>query len=66
MKFNVNFERCKGCEVCISACPKKILQMQRTKINKSGYHTVECSDDSACTSCALCATMCPDCAITIE
>jgi len=65
MKFNLNFERCKGCELCVNACPKKILQMQRTKINQNGYHTVECTDDGSCTSCALCATMCPDCAIEI-
>ncbi|MCL1831319.1 MAG: 4Fe-4S binding protein [Oscillospiraceae bacterium] len=66
MKFKLDFERCKGCEVCASACPKKILQMQHERINKSGYNTIACIDESACTGCALCATMCPDCAIIIE
>jgi 2-oxoglutarate ferredoxin oxidoreductase subunit delta len=65
MKFNLNFERCKGCGLCVDACPKKIVTMQSERLNKCGYYTAECKDDSTCTSCALCAVMCPDCAIEI-
>ena len=65
MKFKLDFDRCKGCALCVSACPKGIVAMQSKRLNKSGYYTVECTDDSACTSCALCAVMCPDCAIEI-
>jgi len=65
MKFKIDFERCKGCSLCVDACPKKIVVMQSKRLNKNGYYTAECTDDSACTSCALCATMCPDCAIEI-
>ena len=66
MKFKLNFERCKGCSLCIDACPKGILKMQSEKLNKSGYYTIECTDQDACTSCTLCAVMCPDCAIEIQ
>jgi 2-oxoglutarate ferredoxin oxidoreductase subunit delta len=65
MKFNLLFERCKGCGLCVGACPKGILEMQSEKLNKGGYFTAECSDVDACTGCALCAVMCPDCAIEV-
>ncbi|MCL2633153.1 MAG: 4Fe-4S dicluster domain-containing protein [Oscillospiraceae bacterium] len=66
MKWNLEFERCKGCALCTTVCPKKIVIMQDKKLNKSGYYTSEITDMNACTSCALCAVMCPDCAIIIE
>ena len=65
MKFKLDFERCKGCTLCIAACPKNILEMQSERLNKSGYYTVSIKDDDACIECAICATMCPDCAIEI-
>ncbi|MCL2070704.1 MAG: 4Fe-4S dicluster domain-containing protein [Oscillospiraceae bacterium] len=65
MKFNLNFERCKGCTLCINVCPKGIIEMQSERLNKSGYFTAECKDQDACLSCALCAVICPDCAIEI-
>jgi len=66
MKFNLKFERCKGCSLCVDTCPKGIIKMQNERLNKCGYYTVEVKDDSACTACALCAMMCPDCAIEIN
>jgi 2-oxoglutarate ferredoxin oxidoreductase subunit delta len=62
-KINVIFDRCKGCEICLSVCPKKVLAIQTEKRNSKGFHTAACTDDNACTGCAICATMCPDCAI---
>jgi 2-oxoglutarate ferredoxin oxidoreductase subunit delta len=64
-KMNVDFDRCKGCELCTEACPKKIVEIQREKLNKEGFYTAVCIDDAACISCAFCAMMCPDCAITV-
>lgn len=60
----VNAEVCKGCEVCVSVCPKKILAMSET-INVAGYHTAGCTDEAACIGCAFCALMCPDSAIEV-
>ena len=57
-------ERCKGCGLCIAACPKGILRLG-TRINRSGYPYVEVKDMDACTGCALCAEMCPDVAILV-
>ena len=56
---------CKGCSLCVNACPKKILRLS-DRINSMGYAVAECVDLSKCISCAFCATMCPDCVITVS
>ena len=61
-KMKVDFDRCKGCG---RVCPKKIISLDHGKLNKKGYYTAVCTDDDACIACALCAMMCPDCAITV-
>jgi Fe-S-cluster-containing hydrogenase component 2 len=30
--------RCKGCELCTTACPMNIVAMDKEKINNKGYH----------------------------
>ena len=63
VKFNE--ERCKGCELCISVCPKKILTLHETKFNSKGYHPACVTDVDSCIGCANCAVMCPDGAISV-
>ncbi|MBR2365972.1 MAG: 4Fe-4S binding protein [Oscillospiraceae bacterium] len=57
---------CKGCGLCVEACPKKILELARDQINKKGHNPARITDQKACIGCAFCATMCPDCVITVE
>ncbi len=57
---------CKGCGLCVNACPKQILAIAQEKINQKGYHPAEMRNQEACIGCAFCATMCPDCIITVE
>jgi len=63
----VTFERdlCKGCGLCVEACPKKIIALTG-EINAKGYHPAGITDQEKCIACAFCATMCPDCVITVE
>lgn len=63
--FTINEERCKGCGLCVRACPKKLLQISETVINRAGYHPAEITDAGACIACASCALTCPDMCIEI-
>ena len=56
---------CKGCGLCIEACPRKILKFS-DQINAKGYHYSVCIDQDKCIACRFCYTTCPDVAITIE
>ena len=59
-------DRCKGCELCIAACPKHILALDLERVNKKGYHPAGITDPSQCVACACCAKICPDSVITVE
>ena len=59
-------DRCKGCELCISVCPKHILALDMTSANVKGYHPAGVTDLSQCIACASCARICPDSVITVE
>ena len=61
-----NTDLCKGCGLCVDACPKGCLEIASDKINKKGYSPAEMVHQENCIGCAFCATMCPDCIITVE
>lgn len=63
-KVSVLKERCKGCGLCVAACPKKNLSLGK-KFNAQGYAYVRWSDDQGCTGCAFCAELCPDVALRV-
>ncbi len=65
-KITVNEVLCKGCGMCVNACPKHILELAKDRINAKGYHPASMTDESKCTGCTSCAIMCPDVAITVE
>ncbi len=65
-KVEFKEEICKGCGLCVSACPKNILELSKERINQKGYHPVEVIDQEKCIGCAFCATMCPDSVITVS
>lgn len=59
----IDGEICKGCELCIVACPQESLALSKN-INKQGYRYAELIQDN-CTGCINCALVCPDVAITV-
>ena len=64
--ITINAELCKGCGLCVRACPKKLLTISKTRLNAKGYHPAEISQPDACIGCACCARTCPDVVIGIE
>ncbi len=65
-KLKFSEDLCKGCGLCVSACPKKILELDTSRVNGKGYNPVICNNEDACISCAFCATMCPDLVISVD
>jgi 2-oxoglutarate ferredoxin oxidoreductase subunit delta len=67
-KGNVIFDvdRCKGCGLCVVACPKKIIALDETKSNIKGYNPAYIIKMHACIACGNCAIMCPDSVIKVE
>lgn len=61
----VNTERCKGCGLCVGACPKNVLALAEKKVNKFGYHYAVAVEPGVCVGCASCAIVCPDACITV-
>lgn len=61
----VNTERCKGCALCVDACPHDVLALAKKNVNFSGYHYVVDLKPEACVGCASCAVVCPDACITV-
>ncbi len=55
----VNTERCKGCNLCVVACPVHIITLQK-EVNRKGYNYAQLINEEACIGCASCATVCPD------
>lgn len=55
---------CKGCELCINACPQEVLQLDMEHLTSKGYHPVQLYR-SGCTGCAICAIVCPEAALTV-
>ena len=62
-KVLFDIETCKGCELCIEACPQDSIRLS-PKINAQGYHYAVLIKDN-CTGCTNCALVCPDAVITV-
>lgn len=58
-------DACKGCGLCVNACPKKIIKLDTSRVNARGYYPAIINNMAACTGCAACAKMCPDSVITV-
>mgnify|MGYP001063581347 CR=1 FL=1 len=62
--IEISHELCKGCELCISFCPKGVISVSN-KLNANGYMSAAFKDNGECTGCAICALVCPEVAIEV-
>jgi 2-oxoglutarate ferredoxin oxidoreductase subunit delta len=62
--IEVNENYCKGCELCVSACPQEVMSLDMSRLTPKGYHPVHLHKDG-CTGCGICAIVCPDAALTV-
>ena len=60
----VDDKYCKGCELCVEACPQHVLALDMEHLTPKGYHPAELVTDG-CTGCVICAVVCPEAAITV-
>lgn len=54
----LNHDKCKGCYLCVSVCPKEALSIS-TEVNAKGYNYVMV-DKNKCIACGSCYQICPD------
>jgi 2-oxoglutarate ferredoxin oxidoreductase subunit delta len=62
-KVVIEIQKCKGCELCKTACKENALVLSDT-INIKGYRYIIANND-LCTGCVNCALVCPDAVITV-
>ncbi len=61
----VDIDRCKGCNLCVVACPLDVLALTPKEVNRRGYYFAYEERDGVCTGCMSCALVCPDGCITV-
>ncbi len=60
----VDNEICKGCGLCVAACPTKVIDLH-SEVNGKGYHYAYMKEPEACIGCTSCAMVCPDSVISV-
>lgn len=63
-KIKINKDKCKGCYLCVVACPSGLIKVS-DELNIKGIKPAVFSGSKKCTGCGMCAVMCPDCGIII-
>lgn len=63
-KAKANTSLCKGCRLCVGACPKDAI-IPLDELNGEGYEIIHIEEEK-CIGCGQCYTICPDYVFTIE
>lgn len=56
--LQVDVDECKGCGLCIEACPTKVIRLSE-HLNRFGYQTAAYAG-ARCTACGICFLVCPE------
>lgn len=57
--IKIDIEHCKGCAVCLDACPYGVIALEK-KVNSKGYNYAYMVKPELCIGCENCAIVCPD------
>ena len=63
-KIKIKSDRCKGCYLCVRACPAAVLQAGDTATS-AGVYPVKIANEDKCIACGCCYAMCPDVCIEV-
>jgi len=56
--LKIDDEECKGCGLCVEACPPKVIALN-DRLNHYGYYTAVYAG-AGCTGCGICFMACPE------
>lgn len=56
--LRIDTDECKGCGLCIEACPPKVIHLGE-RLNHYGYRTAVYAG-AGCTGCGICFMVCPE------
>ncbi|MBA3914103.1 MAG: 4Fe-4S dicluster domain-containing protein [Acidobacteriales bacterium] len=57
-KVEIHVEECKGCGVCVDACPPKCLELE-PELSTMGVHPAHYNGEG-CSGCGICFYCCPE------
>ncbi len=60
----IDSKLCKGCDICINVCPKKVYS-KSDRVNAKNVFLPFPENEEGCTRCGLCELSCPDQAIYV-
>lgn len=64
--IRIDVDHCKGCTLCVSACPQEVIVINTEQVNGHGYHPAQLKEEAKhCTGCGICALFCPDACISV-
>jgi 2-oxoglutarate ferredoxin oxidoreductase subunit delta len=63
-KVIIDREQCKGCYLCIIACPMKVLE-KGTEPNSTGTYPSKPAALDKCIACGNCFEVCPDVCVEV-
>ncbi|MGA2348918.1 MAG: 4Fe-4S dicluster domain-containing protein [Terracidiphilus sp.] len=56
--MRVDVDECKGCGLCVDACPPKLIALSE-RLNHYGYRTAV-YEGVGCSACGICFMVCPE------
>ena len=55
----IDSEQCDGCELCLSFCPKDLIEISEDKFNSRMLHYAIVVKPEECAGCGQCERVCP-------